>query len=146
MLMVAPPPNIYVIGDVPHDWLFARCRAVCHHGGAGTTSAGLRAGLPTVVVPFFGDQFFWGRVVADAGAGPEPIPIGRLTTEALTAAWDECGVLEVTAEGADGAPVAGTYWATVGNGTAALQLASENGQWQLSSIDCQPVEECDGTW
>jgi len=87
---VAPPPNIYVIGDVPHDWLFARCRAVCHHGGAGTTSAGLRAGLPTVVVPFFGDQFFWGRVVADAGAGPEPIPIDRLTTEALTAAFDAC--------------------------------------------------------
>jgi UDP:flavonoid glycosyltransferase YjiC (YdhE family) len=86
----APPPNVYVIGDVPHDWLFARCRAVCHHGGAGTTSAGLRAGLPTVVVPFFGDQFFWGRVVADAGAGPEPIPIGRLTIEALTAAFDAC--------------------------------------------------------
>jgi hypothetical protein len=50
----------------------------------------LRAGLPTVVVPFFGDQFFWGRVVADAGAGPEPIPIRRLTSEALTAAFDVC--------------------------------------------------------
>jgi sterol 3beta-glucosyltransferase len=86
----APPPNVYVIGDVPHDWLFARCRAVCHHGGAGTTSAGLRAGLPTVVVPFFGDQFFWGRVVADAGAGPEPIPIKRLDSELLTAAFDVC--------------------------------------------------------
>lgn len=86
----APPPNVYVIGDCPHDWLFARCRAVCHHGGAGTTSAGLRAGLPTVVVPFFGDQFFWGRIVADAGAGPEPIPIRRLDSEALTAAFDAC--------------------------------------------------------
>jgi UDP:flavonoid glycosyltransferase YjiC (YdhE family) len=86
----APPPNVYVIGDTPHDWLFARCRAVCHHGGAGTTSAGLRAGLPTVVVPFFGDQFFWGRIVADAGAGPEPIPIRRLDRENLTAAFDAC--------------------------------------------------------
>jgi sterol 3beta-glucosyltransferase len=85
-----PPPNVYVIGDTPHDWLFARCRAVCHHGGAGTTSAGLRAGLPTVVVPFFGDQFFWGRIVADAGAGPEPIPIRRLDSENLTAAFDAC--------------------------------------------------------
>lgn len=84
------PPNVYVIGDCPHDWLFARCRAVCHHGGAGTTSAGLRAGLPTVVVPFFGDQFFWGRIVADAGAGPEPIPIHRLDGETLTAAFDAC--------------------------------------------------------
>ncbi len=86
----APPPNVYVIGDCPHDWLFARCRAVCHHGGAGTTAAGLRAGLPTVVVPFFGDQFFWGRIVADAGAGPEPIPIRRLDRENLTAAFDAC--------------------------------------------------------
>ena len=86
----APPSNVYVIGDCPHDWLFARCRAVCHHGGAGTTAAGLRAGLPTVVVPFFGDQFFWGRIVADAGAGPEPIPIRRLDRATLTAAFDAC--------------------------------------------------------
>ena len=86
----APPPNVYLIDDTPHDWLFPRCRAVCHHGGAGTTAAGLRAGLPTVVVPFFGDQFFWGRIVADSGAGPEPIPIRRLDIEHLTAAFDAC--------------------------------------------------------
>jgi len=86
----APPPNVYLIDDCPHDWLFPRCRAVCHHGGAGTTAAGLHAGLPTVIVPFFGDQFFWGRIVADAGAGPEPIPIRRLDVEHLTAAFDAC--------------------------------------------------------
>ncbi len=86
----APPPNVFLIGDAPHDWLFARCRAVCHHGGAGTTAAGLRAGLPTVVVPFFGDQFFWGRVIADAGAGPEPIPIERLDSNALAEAFEIC--------------------------------------------------------
>src|SRR5215470_1241229 len=85
-----PPANVYMIGDCPHDWLFPRCHAVCHHGGAGTTAAGVRAGLPTVIVPFFGDQFFWGRVVADAGAGPEPIPIHRLDVETLTAAFDAC--------------------------------------------------------
>ncbi len=85
-----PPPNVFLLGDTPHDWLFPRCRAVCHHGGAGTTSAGLRAGLPTIVVPSFGDQFFWGRMVSDAGAGPDPIPITRLTTAALTAAFDAC--------------------------------------------------------
>jgi UDP:flavonoid glycosyltransferase YjiC (YdhE family) len=84
------PPNVFLIGDCPHDWLFPRCRAVCHHGGAGTTAAGLRAGLPTVVVPFFGDQFFWGQTVADAGAGPEPIPIARLDDSTLTAAFDAC--------------------------------------------------------
>ena len=84
------PPNVFLIGDCPHDWLFPRCRAVCHHGGAGTTAAGLRAGLPTVVVPFFGDQFFWGQTVAAAGAGPEPIPIARLDDSTLTAAFDAC--------------------------------------------------------
>jgi sterol 3beta-glucosyltransferase len=85
-----PPPGVFLLGDTPHDWLFPRCRAVCHHGGAGTTSAGLRAGLPTVVVPSFGDQFFWGRMIADAGAGPEPIPITALNATALTAAFDAC--------------------------------------------------------
>jgi hypothetical protein len=62
--------------------------AVCHHGGAGTTSAGLRAGLPTIVVPFFGDQFFWGRIVANARGGADPIR--HLDTESLTAAFDAC--------------------------------------------------------
>jgi UDP:flavonoid glycosyltransferase YjiC (YdhE family) len=85
-----PPPNIFLIGDTPHDWLFPRCRAICHHGGAGTTAAGLRAGLPTVVVPTFGDQFFWGEVVANAGAGPAPIPIDRLDSTALAEAFAIC--------------------------------------------------------
>lgn len=86
----APPPNVFLIGDTPHDWLFARCRAVCHHGGAGTTAAGLRAGLPTVVVPFFGDQFFWGEVIASTGAGPEPIPARRLDCHGLATAFAAC--------------------------------------------------------
>jgi UDP:flavonoid glycosyltransferase YjiC (YdhE family) len=90
-----PPANVFLIGDCPHDWLFRHCRAVCHHGGAGTTAAGLRAGLPTVVVPFFGDKFFWGRVVADAGAGPEPIPIDRLDSDALARAFEACRLAEV---------------------------------------------------
>src|SRR4029453_11965166 len=84
------PPNVFLIGDCPPDWLFPRCRAVCHHGGAGTTAAGLRAGLPTVVVPSFGDQFFWGQRVANAGAGPEPIPTARLDSAALAEAFEMC--------------------------------------------------------
>lgn len=87
----APPPHVYVIDECPHDWLFPRCRAVCHHGGAGTTSAGLRAGLPTVVVPFFGDQFFWGEVVSAAGAGPTPLPIETLDAGRLAEAFATCG-------------------------------------------------------
>jgi len=77
------PAHVHLVDDVPHDWLFPRCAAVCHHGGAGTTAAGLRSGLPTIVVPFFGDQHFWGRIVAEAGAGPEPVPVQELTAESL---------------------------------------------------------------
>ena len=91
----APPPNVHLIGDVPHDWLFPRCSAVCHHGGAGTTAAGLRAGLPTVVVPFFGDQFFWGEVIVGAGAGPDPIPIQDLDADNLAAAFARCAEAQV---------------------------------------------------
>ncbi len=92
---VPVPPHIKLVDDLPHDWLFPRCAAVCHHGGAGTTAAGLRAGRPTVVVPFFGDQYFWGRIVAEAGAGPSPIPIRELTASALAEAIDFCGREEV---------------------------------------------------
>jgi UDP:flavonoid glycosyltransferase YjiC (YdhE family) len=78
--------TILATGAVPHDWLFPRCAAVVHHGGAGTTSAGLRAGVPAVTVPFFADQFFWGRRLNELGVGPAPIRRTRLTTERLAAA------------------------------------------------------------
>lgn len=63
------PPEIHQIQSVPHDWLFKRIDAAAHHGGAGTTGASLRAGLPTIVKPFFGDQFFFGSRVEDLGVG-----------------------------------------------------------------------------
>ncbi|KAI9895084.1 MAG: hypothetical protein M1814_000309 [Vezdaea aestivalis] len=72
------PEQIYMIGNCPHDWLFPQVSAVVHHGGAGTVSAGIAAGKPTVVVPFFGDQPFWGEMIARAGAGPRPIPFKKL--------------------------------------------------------------------
>ena len=75
-----------MVDAVPFSWLFPRVAAVVHHGGAGTTSAGLRAGVPSVVVPFFGDQPFWGQRVADLGVGPEPIPRKKLTAERLAQA------------------------------------------------------------
>ncbi|KAJ5124951.1 UDP-glucuronosyl/UDP-glucosyltransferase [Penicillium bovifimosum] len=78
------PDNILIIGSVPHDWLFTRVSCVIHHGGAGTTAAGLALGRPTIIVPFFGDQQFWGGIVAHAGAGPTPIPHKQLTVEKLT--------------------------------------------------------------
>src|SRR5215470_6707328 len=82
----AVPAHVHLVDELPHDWLFPRCGAVCHHGGAGTTAAGLRFGLPTVIVPFFGDQHFWGTIVSESGARPPPVPIGALTAETLAAA------------------------------------------------------------
>jgi sterol 3beta-glucosyltransferase len=67
----------------PHDWLFPRCKVVIHHGGAGTTGAGLRAGIPAITIPFAADQPFWGQRVAMLAAGPAPIPIKRLTAGTL---------------------------------------------------------------
>jgi len=77
------PERIYIVDDVPHSWLFPQMSAVVHHGGAGTTAAGLRAGVPSVIVPFFGDQPFWGRQVERLGVGPAPLPREELTSDAL---------------------------------------------------------------
>ncbi len=79
----------FAIDSVPHDWLLPRTRAAVHHGGAGTTAACLRAGIPALVVPFMADQFFWGRRVHELGAGPAPIPRTQLTVENLTAGIKE---------------------------------------------------------
>ncbi|MBU0495074.1 MAG: glycosyltransferase [Chloroflexi bacterium] len=84
--MVDVPETIFTVDSVPFSWLFPRVAAVVHHGGAGTTSAGLRAGVPSIVVPFFGDQPFWGRCVAELGVGPAPIPRKKLTAERLAQA------------------------------------------------------------
>jgi sterol 3beta-glucosyltransferase len=90
------PDSVYLLDQVPHDWLFPRVAAVVHHGGAGTTAAGLRAGRPTVICPFFGDQPFWGWRVHEAGAGPAPIPQKNLTEKRLTTALREAtGSLEI---------------------------------------------------
>jgi UDP:flavonoid glycosyltransferase YjiC (YdhE family) len=75
--------DLFSADAVPHDWLFPRVAAVVHHGGAGTTGAALRAGVPAIVVPFTMDQPFWGSRVAALGVGPKPIPRARLTTERL---------------------------------------------------------------
>eukprot|EP01087_Luapelamoeba_hula_P016106 TRINITY_DN4921_c0_g2_i1.p1 TRINITY_DN4921_c0_g2~~TRINITY_DN4921_c0_g2_i1.p1 ORF type:complete len:755 (-),score=90.41 TRINITY_DN4921_c0_g2_i1:29-2293(-) len=84
------PKNVYMIGAAPHTWLFAQCSAVCHHGGAGTTATGLIAGKPTIIVPFFGDQPFWGKCVSRAECGPEPIPIRELSIDNLATAFEFC--------------------------------------------------------
>jgi sterol 3beta-glucosyltransferase len=79
----APGARIYCLDDVPHAWLFPRCSAVVHHGGSGTTAAGLRAGVPALLIPRATDQFFWGRRVRALGCGPDPLPQRALSAESL---------------------------------------------------------------
>jgi UDP:flavonoid glycosyltransferase YjiC (YdhE family) len=81
--------NLLYLDAAPHDWLFPRCKSVIHHGGAGTTAAGLRAGIPNIVVPHAIDQRFWGKRVAAIGAGPAPMDLEKLSVESLTAALEQ---------------------------------------------------------
>lgn len=81
--------DMFVADAVPHDWLFPRVAAAVHHGGAGTTGAALRAGIPAIVIPFGADQPFWGGRVSALGAGPTPIPRRQLTSERLAAALSD---------------------------------------------------------
>jgi sterol 3beta-glucosyltransferase len=75
--------------EVPHARLLHRVGAIVHHGGSGTTGASLRAGKPTLVVPFIFDQFFWGERVRKLGVGPRPIPFRRLSEKRLARAFAE---------------------------------------------------------
>ena len=83
------PDSILMLDSTPHDWLFPRVSAVVHHGGAGTTAAGLRAGVPSIVIPFLIDQPFWGKRVYDLGVGPAPIPRSKLPVDKLAQAIQE---------------------------------------------------------
>ena len=82
--------DILLVGDVPHDWLFPRTAAVVHHAGAGTTGAGLRAGVPAVPVPVLVDQPFWAARLHHLGVAPRPLPLPELTTDTLTDALRSC--------------------------------------------------------
>lgn len=78
------PSSVFKLDAVSHDWLFSRSAALIHHGGGGTTGTGLRSGTPTITIPFYADQPFWGHRVAAIGAGPPPISRKRLAVEVLS--------------------------------------------------------------
>jgi len=77
---------MFALDAAPHSWLFPRCAAVIHHGGSGTTHEGLRWGRPSIVCPIGVDQPFWGRRVAEAGAGPAPVGLADLSPARLAEA------------------------------------------------------------
>ena len=81
--------ELFYLEAMPHDWLLPRCKIAIHHGGAGTTAAGLRAGIPNIVLPFMGDQPFWGERVHTIGAGPKPVLVNSLSVEKLVRAIAE---------------------------------------------------------
>lgn len=83
------PDDVFKIDSVPFDWLFPKMSMVVHHGGAGTTATGLRAGVPSVIVPFFADQHFWAWRVRELGVGPKAISRKKLSAERLATAINE---------------------------------------------------------
>jgi sterol 3beta-glucosyltransferase len=101
------PENVCVLDSAPHRWLFPHMAAVVHHGGAGTTAEGLRAGVPSVIVPFAFDQFFWGTRVKELGLGPNPIPQKQLTADRLAKA------IEIAVKDSRMRQRAGSYGATI---------------------------------
>lgn len=109
----ALPSNFHVIGPQPHQWLFPRMAVVVHHGGAGTSHTAARAGVPSVVVPFAADQFFWADRLRRAGVAPPPLKRARLSASSLRAGVDHALALSTPARalghamaGEDGARVA----------------------------------------
>jgi sterol 3beta-glucosyltransferase len=84
-----PLDRFRVVEGIPHTWLLPRMSLVIHHGGAGTTGAAIRAGVPSVATPYTADQAFWARRVRGLGVGPAPVPAHRLTPKRIAAMIDE---------------------------------------------------------
>ena len=86
LVRAAESPNVFYVEKIPHDWLFPRMAAVVHHGGAGTTGAGLRAGVPSIITPVAADQYAWAEQVMKSGVGPSVPDLKSLTAEKLAGA------------------------------------------------------------
>jgi sterol 3beta-glucosyltransferase len=82
------PTNVHLIDYAPYEWLFPWMAAIVHHGGSGTTGFALRAGVPSLIVPFVFDQFYWGKRISSLGVGPKPIPHKSLSVDLFGAALD----------------------------------------------------------
>jgi sterol 3beta-glucosyltransferase len=89
------PPNFCVVGDTPHDWLFPRTSLVIHHGGSGTAHSAARAGVPSVVLPFVADQFFWAEQLRGRGIAPAAAAGPKVTDTILSRAIDSAQTAEM---------------------------------------------------
>lgn len=114
--------DVLVIDGAPHDWLFPRVTAVVHHGGSGTTAAGLRAGRPTLICPILGDQPFWGSRTHALDVGPSPLPLRKATAATLSARIDQ---LVTTPRYADNAAALATRINAEDGTGAAVRLLEE---------------------
>ncbi|MBI5297085.1 MAG: glycosyltransferase family 1 protein [Chloroflexi bacterium] len=93
--------DVLYLDAVPHYWLLPRCSLLIHHGGAGTTAAGFRAGIPQIVIPHTADQPFWGKRVHTLGVGPAPISIGQLSARRLASAIERVGAADIQSRARD---------------------------------------------
>lgn len=112
------PAHVHVIDSAPHGALFRHVSATVHHGGAGTTAASIRAGVPMTICPFFGDQPFWARRVVDLGIGPAPLNRKHLSVSQFAAALaamddaemiDRAGALGAEVQTEDGLQAAAVF-------------------------------------
>ena len=132
--------SIFYLDDCPHEWLFQKVSAVVHHGGAGTTACGLANARPTIVVPFFGDQPFWGQMIANAKAGPKPIPHKALNSKNLAYAIAYCLTVEA-------ATAAGEIAARIRNENGVQQaVASFHRRLPRDSMGCELAPQQPATW
>ena len=120
------PETILAIDGAPHSWLFERVSAVCHHGGAGTTAAGFRAGVPSIIIPFSNDQFAWALRAYDLGVGAKPIPKKELSAEKLADAISFALTVEIIAK-AD---------------KLGKKIATENGALACAEIIVKCLQRC----
>src|SRR3990172_5506056 len=106
-----PRDRFRLVEGIPHTWLLPRMSLVIHHGGAGTTGAAIRAGVPSVATPYTADQAFWARRVRGLGVGPAPVPAHRLTPKRIAAIIDE-----MVKGGGGGGGGGGLGWVVGGGG------------------------------
>lgn len=118
------PKSIIAIDSIPHTWLFEKVSAVCHHGGAGTTAAGFKAGIPSIIVPFSNDQFAWAHRSYDLGVGAKPIPKKELSSDKL----------------ADAIKFALTDKVVANARTLGQDIATENGAMECAKIIVKCLE------